>query len=286
MKKITFLLLGLLMMTSASAAEYEYVPLVREGVVWEYVGYESWVGPNPISEGTQLYTLEFNGTTEINDCYGQTNTFYNLYRTDFEKGGEALVPCIAAYVKEENRVVTAIDIDLNYWWSVPDTVYNFNKLFFLPDMAFEVSPLQDMNNYMSIVINVAGTIREGYHINYYIDNEMKIIEGIGVDCNYGDLLIPFRVYATGNNPMAGLSAVYENGELVYKGCMYDVAQRLKHKKEDVDGDGHVTSADVTLIYNFLLGYSSKKTTSYDVNGDGEVTSADITAIYNVILGEQ
>ena len=27
--------------------------------------------------------------------------------------------------------------------------------------------------------------------------------------------------------MAGLSAVYENGELVYQGCLYDEAQELK-----------------------------------------------------------
>ena len=27
--------------------------------------------------------------------------------------------------------------------------------------------------------------------------------------------------------MAGLSAVYEDGELVYKGCLYDEAQQLK-----------------------------------------------------------
>ena len=38
MKKIALFLLGLLVMTSASADENEYVPLVREGVVWEYVG--------------------------------------------------------------------------------------------------------------------------------------------------------------------------------------------------------------------------------------------------------
>ena len=39
MKKITLFLLGLQVMTSASADENEYVPLVREGVVWEYVSY-------------------------------------------------------------------------------------------------------------------------------------------------------------------------------------------------------------------------------------------------------
>jgi hypothetical protein len=84
--------------------------------------------------------------------------------------------------------------------------------------------------------------------------------------------------------LAGLSAVYENGELVYKGCKYDQAQQMKHKKEDVNCDGDVTLADVTALYDFLLGNISEAPASYDVNGDGIVTAYDITAIYNIILG--
>ena len=34
MKKIIFTLLGLLMVTSASAVEYQYSPLVKEGKKW------------------------------------------------------------------------------------------------------------------------------------------------------------------------------------------------------------------------------------------------------------
>ena len=150
-----------------------------------------------------------------------------------------------------------------------------------------------------IDLEVAGTFRKAYHIacdgnsessNPFVE-DFKTIEGIGVDCAFGDLLMPYRPFSADANAgagekMAGLSAVYENGELVYKGCMYDVAQRLKHKKEDVDGDGHVTSADVTAIYNFLLGGDRESPATYDVDGDGVVTTADVTAIYNVILGEQ
>ena len=85
--------------------------------------------------------------------------------------------------------------------------------------------------------------------------------------------------------MAGLAAVYENGELVYKGCKYNRAQSLK---KDVDGDGAVTAADVTAIYDFMLNSSDEYNYNEmcDVDGDNQVTAADITAIYNVILGEQ
>ena len=86
--------------------------------------------------------------------------------------------------------------------------------------------------------------------------------------------------------LAGLASVYENGDLIYKGCMHDVAQELKRKKEDVNGDGYVTAADVTALYNYLLGDTNEASNSYDVDGDGEVTSADITAVYNILLGNR
>ena len=43
--------------------------------------------------------------------------------------------------------------------------------------------------------------------------------------------------------MSGLSAVYENGELVYQGCLYDEAQELKVHTDitTVAGDKQVKS---------------------------------------------
>lgn len=53
---------------------------------------------------------------------------------------------------------------------------------------------------------------------------------------------------------------------------------------DVNGDGYVTSADVTAIYDVMLGTSTTFETTADVNGDGYVTSADVTAVYDILLG--
>ena len=53
---------------------------------------------------------------------------------------------------------------------------------------------------------------------------------------------------------------------------------------DVNGDGFVTSADVTAIYDVMLGTSTTFETTADVNGDGYVTSADVTAVYDILLG--
>ena len=53
---------------------------------------------------------------------------------------------------------------------------------------------------------------------------------------------------------------------------------------DVNGDGFVTSADVTAVYDVILGIDNTFESAGDVNGDGFVTSADVTAIYDILLG--
>ena len=55
---------------------------------------------------------------------------------------------------------------------------------------------------------------------------------------------------------------------------------------DVNGDGAVTSADVTCIYNYLLTGDETFIDTCDVDGDGSITVADITTIYNIILGTE
>ncbi len=53
---------------------------------------------------------------------------------------------------------------------------------------------------------------------------------------------------------------------------------------DVDGDGEVTTVDITAIYNYLLNGDTTYIDTSDVDGDGYITSVDITFIYNILLG--
>ena len=53
---------------------------------------------------------------------------------------------------------------------------------------------------------------------------------------------------------------------------------------DVNGDGAVTSSDVTCVYNYMLNDDTTFINTCDVDGDGSITSADITVIYNILLG--
>ncbi|MBR5119061.1 MAG: CotH kinase family protein [Muribaculaceae bacterium] len=57
------------------------------------------------------------------------------------------------------------------------------------------------------------------------------------------------------------------------------------KEGDVDGDGVVTSSDVTCLYNYLLNGDSSDIVNGDQDGDGIITAADITIVYNILLGE-
>ena len=92
---------------------------------------------------------------------------------------------------------------------------------------------------------------------------------------------------------------YGNADILYD---RDVFKQLLHEKYnwlanqwgeiepiagDVDLDGTVTSADVTRIYDVLLGYvlpDEELAFLADVNRDGSITSADITMLYDIMLG--
>ena len=68
------------------------------------------------------------------------------------------------------------------------------------------------------------------------------------------------------------------------GAYYNQNGILSFATGDVNLDGAVTSADVTELYNVLLGASDTYAFNADVDGDGAVTAADVTTVYSIILG--
>ncbi len=72
--------------------------------------------------------------------------------------------------------------------------------------------------------------------------------------------------------------------LLAMGAILMLSMPMLAKGWDVTGDGQVTAADITAVYNkMLINDTTYPETAYDVNGDGNVTAADITAIYDVML---
>lgn len=55
---------------------------------------------------------------------------------------------------------------------------------------------------------------------------------------------------------------------------------------DVNGDGLVTAADITALYDLMLNNDSSHIVNGDQTGDGIITAADITAVYTIMLGNQ
>ena len=53
---------------------------------------------------------------------------------------------------------------------------------------------------------------------------------------------------------------------------------------DVNGDGHISSVDVTALYNYLLNNDSSDIVNGDQDGDGHISSVDVTVVYNILLG--
>ncbi|MBR5030281.1 MAG: dockerin type I repeat-containing protein, partial [Muribaculaceae bacterium] len=54
---------------------------------------------------------------------------------------------------------------------------------------------------------------------------------------------------------------------------------------DVNGDGVVSSVDVTALYNYLLNNDDSAIVNGDLDGDGVITAGDIVIIYNILLGQ-
>lgn len=53
---------------------------------------------------------------------------------------------------------------------------------------------------------------------------------------------------------------------------------------DVNGDGFVTSADITALYSFLLSGDDSDIVNGDQDKDGSITSGDVTYVYSILMG--
>ncbi len=75
---------------------------------------------------------------------------------------------------------------------------------------------------------------------------------------------------TGGNSLFSMTVTYE-------------IESGNYNPLDVNRDGFVTSADITAVYDVMLGTDYTFQATADANGDGYVTSADITIIYDYLL---
>ena len=59
----------------------------------------------------------------------------------------------------------------------------------------------------------------------------------------------------------------------------------KSYKGDLNGDGKITAADLTIMRDMILG-NREEDLSADMNGDGKITAADLTVLRDIVLGNR
>ena len=82
---------------------------------------------------------------------------------------------------------------------------------------------------------------------------------------------------------ASAVAVYANEE-EEGGCRNHTVGG-KSYKGDLNGDGKITAADLTLLRDMALG-KREEDLSADMNGDGKITAADLTVLCDIALGKR
>lgn len=103
------------------------------------------------------------------------------------------------------------------------------------------------------------------------------IGGSGAIRNIGELVLEDGLRIT--EPVGG----YFTGGVLYDASGNVATRATIGLPGDVNGDGTVTAADVTALYDYLLNNDTSHIVNGDQTGDGNITAADVTAVYSVML---
>ena len=194
MKKVILSMLMLIGITGVQAQEYEYVPLVREGVQWVFAFLtHSTPSENCGAWVETFYTLEFKGDTTINGM-----EYKNLVYDLSNKVSEPQHGTLAFMRETDKRVYAIVNADFNNYdlfmtYGYPRieneggadgelVIFDFNDL----KEFYDNNGGGNLNEAQDTLIN--GSIRKFYST---IPNpQLKAIEGIGEDI-VGNFLFPF-----------------------------------------------------------------------------------------------
>ena len=286
-KTILFTLLALLGMTQAVAQDYEYVPLVREGVKWvySYVRYQNSADPS-LPHGVTKLNLELKGDTIIG---GKTYKAMHKYFGDAINEENDTIPI---YLREEDKVVYGIVPDgkiygdcaiccgdngysseikngeefVMYDFNDLATLLRANSTLFILAEAFaeedgDPNPLRFTD---TITINDKKVKR----YVYYCFGDLCFIEGIGFDSKvYGYLLAYLYPQSMSRDDDFFLSHVIEDGKVIYRSAVtYDSsAGLLRMARPDVKWiNEHVTvSQGDTVCYYYTYEFEPTESIIWD-----------------------
>jgi len=127
-------------------------------------------------------------------------------------------------------------------------------------------------------------LSEDYEECLTIDNADVTTEYLSVGSDHngykGLNLVNCYVASPANGVVGDVGCIMVNGQ-DWQG---HVEIKRSATASDVNGDGHVSSVDITAIYNYLLNNNLSTIVNGDQNGDGHISSVDVTVVYNILLG--
>ena len=239
-KTIFTLLVAMATAMGIGAAEYQYVPLVQEGVKWVY----AYTVPSEANEyapqPTIYYAIELKGDTLIGgEQYKKAYRYF--LREHKELDTSTMYP--VAYVRETNKKVYGISnehVDAVAFYNTG--IYNRSNvegkkvdkidghdLYLMCDFGdvyryfedFEYPYFNSTNGYEESFIEIDGYLRKKY-----ILSELTLIEGVGFDVSIpfvGDWLNPYVELLTClcDRPMGLAHVENADGKVIYKGRYYD-----------------------------------------------------------------
>ncbi|MBO4721761.1 MAG: hypothetical protein J5629_02390 [Muribaculaceae bacterium] len=264
MKKITLLLLGMLMITSASAVEYKYSPLLKDGKKWVYFYSDT---PEYFYVGYLINTTEMNGHSYIN-YYTQ----YDVSNPDEINLENAM---LKAFFREEDKKVYCV---YNDWVEIEGQIYysqyQFAKYF---DESTGENEIFDFNDVTDPYVNYTygyQPLFEGsevevtqvqigdYLSNFYsIGDDIVIAERCGVandsKANSDRMLDPFEHrYQNGDLRFPKLAYIEEDGVIIYKGENYALA--MEYLNPDAITTINCDKQVAGIRYNNIAGVESSE----------------------------
>ena len=236
MKKILLIsVLALLGMSQAVALEYEYVPFVREGVIWVY-RYD-----NPLSSimdpdfeiGRHYFKLELKGDTVINGKVYKAMHKYSGASINWEND------TVPVYLREEDKIVYGIIPDGRRFFDCPVGVVSDNKDYCYDGQEFVLYDFADPITYWTNLLHIPSNRPPRYYEFLGVDTiplgnrlvrryvwmypTVISVEGVGGDLNTdkGYTLYPYyETYPTSvpcSKIYFSFSHVIEDGRIVFKG---------------------------------------------------------------------
>ena len=163
----------------------------------------------------------------------------------------------------------------------------------------EYQNLIDMMNNMGIDMFFEPNTLPAFTLSYFTNDVKGKVTGAGGELVLTDGEETYTVQVAAGEEFAFNNVDYTkaytlslNGEVVAENLAFeDITKDIYVEISggstplagDVNGDGSVTSADVTALYSWLLNNDDSAIVNGDQDGDGIITSSDVTAVYDILL---